>query len=261
VIADELAREAALLLLEAARARRPVPPLTDRWPDLTAEDAYRIQRHLVRARLEEGETVVGYKVGLTSRAMQELLGVDQPDYGPVLSGMVVPDGAAIAWEDLIQPRVEAEIAFVLEEPLKGPGVTALDVLRASAGVVAAIEVIDSRVEGWRIKLADTIADLTSSARVVLGGRLVPVEDLDLRLVGAVLERNGEVVATGAGAAVLGHPAHAAAWAINTLGQLGEAMEPGHIVMSGALHAAVPAEPGDVFRASFDRLGKVSVRFR
>jgi 2-keto-4-pentenoate hydratase len=260
VIDDGLVEEAAAALLAAARDRRPIPPLTDRWPGLAAEDGYRIQREVVRARLEAGETVVGYKVGLTSRAMQDLLGVDQPDHGPILSAMLVPDGGAVAAGELIQPRVEAEIAFVLGDALEGPGVTALDVLRATAGVVAAIEVIDSRIEGWRIKLADTIADLASSARVVLAGRLVPLDGIDLRLVGCTLERNGEVVATGAGAAALGNPAHAVAWAANTLGALGVRMEPGHVVMPGALHAAVPAEPGDVFTASFDRLGPVTVRF-
>ncbi len=260
MIEDGLAREAAAALLAAGERRRPIPPLTERWPGLTAEDAYRIQQHVVRARLDAGEAVVGYKVGLTSRAMQELLGVDQPDYGPILSGMVVPDGGAIAASELIQPRVEAEVAFVLGEPLQGPGLTAIDVLAATAGVAAAIEVIDSRIEDWRITLADTIADLASSARVVLAGRLLPVEGTDLRLLGCVLERNGEVVATGAGAAALGNPAQAVAWAANTLGALGVRMEPGHVVMPGALHAAVPAAAGDVFTASFDRLGPVTVRF-
>ncbi|HXF71723.1 MAG TPA: fumarylacetoacetate hydrolase family protein [Actinomycetota bacterium] len=260
MIDDGLAREAAAALLRAAEDRLPIPPLTERWPELTAEDGYRIQQHVVRARLDAGEAVVGYKVGLTSRAMQEMMGVDQPDYGPILSGMLASDGEAIPTSDLIQPRVETEIAFVLGEPLQGPGLSAIDVLRATAGVTAAIEVIDSRIEGWRIKLADTIADLASSARVVLAGRLLPVDGTDLRLVGCVLERNGEVVATGAGAAALGNPAHAVAWAANTLGALGVRMEPGHVVMPGALHAAVPAAAGDVFTASFDRLGPVTVRF-
>lgn len=260
MIEDGLAREAAAALLAAARDRRPIPPLTERWPTLDADDAYRIQQHLVRARLDAGETIVGYKVGLTSRAMQELLGVDRPDYGPILSTMLVSDGGEVPASDLIQPRVEAEIAFVLERPVQGPGVTAIDVVRASAGVTAAIEVIDSRIEGWRIGLADTIADLASSARVVLPGRLVPIDGIDLRLVGCTLERNGEVVATGAGAAALGNPAHAVAWAANTLGMLGVRLEPGHVVMPGALHAAVPAAAGDVFTATFDHLGPVTVRF-
>jgi len=260
MIDDGALWEAADSLLRAARERRPIPPLTDRWPELTADEGYRIQQHVVRARLDAGERVVGYKVGLTSRAMQEMMGVDQPDYGPILSTMLAFDGDAVPTSDLIQPRVEAEIAFVLADALEGPGVSPLDVIRATAGVVAAIEVIDSRIEGWRIRLPDTIADLASSARVVLAGHLVPIDGFDLRLVGCTLERNGEVVATGAGAAALGNPAHAVAWAANTLGALGVRLEPGHVVMPGALHAAVPAEAGDVFTASFDRLGPVTVRF-
>jgi 2-keto-4-pentenoate hydratase len=260
MIDEERVREAGTALLEAARDRRPIAPLTERWPAMDAEDAYRIQQHIVRARLDEGETIVGYKVGLTSRAMQELLGVDRPDYGPILSTMLVSDGDGVPAADLIQPRVEAEIAFVLAQGLEGPGLTAIDVLRATAGVTAAIEVIDSRIEGWRIKLADTIADLASSARVVLAGRLVPIDGIDLRLVGCTVKRNGEVVATGAGAAALGNPAHAVAWAANTLGALGVRLEPGHVIMPGALHAAVPAAAGDVFTATFDRLGPVTVRF-
>lgn len=247
-------------LYEAWRTRIPIPPLTAERPDLGPADAYAIQQVVVARRLAAGERIVGWKVGLTSRAMQEQLGVDQPDYGPILSGFLVPDGGSVETATLIAPRVEAEIAFRLRSPLRGPGLTALDVLAATEGVAPAIEIIDSRIEAWRIKLADTIADLASSARVVVGGRLTPVAGLDLRTVGVVLERRGEVVATGAGAAALGHPAEAVAWAANTLGALGVTMEAGSLVMPGALHASVPAGPDDVFRARFDGLGTVSVRF-
>lgn len=257
---DTLARETAAELVQAERDRRPIAPLTDRWPDLTAEDAYRVQQHVVAMRTGAGEEIMGYKVGLTSRAMQEQLGVDQPDYGPILSPTLLADGATIPASELIQPRVEAEISFVLDRPLKGPGVTALDVLRATAGVCAAVEVIDSRIEGWKIRLPDTIADLASSARVVVAGRIVPAGELDLCLTGVVMEKNGEVVATGAGAAALGNPAEAVAWAANTLGRRGVTLEAGHVIMPGALHASVPVAAGDVVRATFDRLGPVTVRF-
>lgn len=260
-LTDERARLLAERLVRAERTRAPIPPLTSEHPDLTPEDAYRIQQHIVAIRTAEGERIAGYKVGLTSRAMQEMLGVGQPDYGPIFSSWLLEDGAVLATQELIAPRVEAEIAFVLERPLRGPGVTSLDVLRATAGVTAAIEVIDSRIEDWKIRLPDTIADLASTARVVVAGRLVPTSGLDLRLTGMVLERNGEVVSTGAGAAALGNPAHAVAWAANTLGALGVTLEAGHVVMPGALHAAVPVAPGDVVRATFDHLGPVTVRFR
>ncbi len=245
----------------AWQTRTPIPPLTAEYPDLSPADAYAIQQVVVARRLAAGERIVGWKVGLTSKAMQDQLGVDQPDYGPILSGYLVAEGAAIEAASLIAPRVEAEIAFLLAAPLRGPGVSALDVLRATAGVAPAIEVIDSRIEGWRIRLADTIADLASSAHVVVGPRLTPLDGLELRTVGVVVERRGEVVATGAGAAALGHPAAAVAWAANALGALGVTLEAGALVMPGALHASIPVAAGDVVRARFEGLGAVTVRFR
>jgi 2-keto-4-pentenoate hydratase len=166
--------------------------------------------------------------------------------------------------ELIAPRAEAEICFVLKSPLRGPGVTRDAVLAATQGVIAAIEIIDSRIENWKIALPDTISDMASSARVATAAATVPISGFDVRLVGAVLEREAdgttEVVSTGAGAAALGDPATAVAWAANTLGPLGVTMEPGQIVMTGALHASVPVRAGDVFTARFDRLGSVTVRF-
>jgi 2-keto-4-pentenoate hydratase len=256
---DRLAAELAAALEVAERDRSPIEPLTDLRPEMTAEDAYEVQRRTVRRRMESGDNVVGWKVGLTSVAMQKLLGVEEPDYAPILSSMVVPDGGDIARGYLIQPKAEAEIAFVLGRELRGPGVTADDVLGATESVAPAIEVIDSRIKDWRITLADTIADMASSARVVLGPR-VPLAGIDTSAVEVKLERNGGLVAVGKGSAAFGGPARAVAWAVNTLGSLGERMEAGHFVMPGALHAAVPAEPGDRFTATFDQLGSVSVRF-
>lgn len=247
-------------LYRAERERRSIPQLSAEHPDMDAGDAYRVQQAIVRRRMADGATIVGWKLGLTSRAMQEQLGVDQPDYGPILSDYLVSEGTPIRVADLVQPRVEAEIAFVLRSPLHGPGVTVADALRATAGIAPAIEIIDSRIERWRLTLVDTISDLASSARVTVGSCLQPLDGLDVRLIGCVLERAGEVVATGAGAAALGNPAGAVAWAANTLGELGVSLEPGHLVMTGALHASVPVEAGDVFTARFDRLGSVTVRF-
>jgi 2-keto-4-pentenoate hydratase len=250
----------AAALMAAARDRAPIAPLTDAEPGMTALDAYRIQQLQVEARLPEEGPIAGYKVGMTSRAMQELLGIDQPDYGPVLSSMLVVDGAVLRRSNLIQPRVEAEIAFVLGAPLRGPGVDEEDVLGATAGVMAAIELIDSRIVDWRIRLADTVADMASSAAVVTSDRSVPIRDLHLAEVGVVMQRDGEEVSRGAGASVLGNPARAVAWLVNTLGELGVGLEAGHIVMPGAMHAAVPAEAGHAYRAVFDELGAVEVSF-
>ncbi len=251
--------ELAQALYRARRDRVPIPPLTEDRPQMTAAEAYAVQRRLVELLQADGEGgVVGYKLGLTSRPMQEQLGIDQPDYGPVLAASVHPDGVEVDLDRLLQPKVEAEIAIVLGAPLSGPHCTALEVRRAAAGAVAAMEIIDSRVLDWRIRLADTIADLASSAAIALSSRLVPLDRLDPRLVGVALTRNGELVATGAGAAALGDPLHAVAWLANTLHPLGVTLEAGHVVMTGALHAAMPLAEGDVFRAEFDWLGPVGL---
>lgn len=259
--ATDTHREWAQALFDARRSRSPISPLRTADPDLTVQDAYRIQESLVELLLEaDGGEVVGYKLGLTSRPMQEAIGVDQPDYGPVLSSMVFDDGAEISLEDYLQPKVEAEMALVLDRPLKGPGVTGLQAASAVGGAVAALEVIDSRIADWDIGLVDTIADHASSAAIVQGGRIVPIEGWDPRHTGMVVSRNGRTVATGAGAAALGDPVAAVAWLANTLAPYGVTLEPGHVIMTGSLHAAFELEPGDLVRAEFDRLGTVTARF-
>lgn len=240
----------------------PVPPLVAEHPDLDLDEAYRVQQGLVRRILAaDGGTTVGYKLGLTSKPMQEMLGVDQPDHAPVLSSMVFPSGHEVDLADYIAPRVEAEIALVLDQPLRGPGVTPMQAWRAIGGAVAAIEMVDSRIADWKIGIVDTVADLASSAATVLGSRVVPLDGWDPRLSGMVVARNGRVVDTGAGAAALGDPVGAVAWLANTLAPYGVGLEAGWFVMTGALHRAFAVEPGDVVRADFDRLGPVTARFR
>jgi 2-keto-4-pentenoate hydratase len=246
-------------LYEARRQRRAIAPFTDADPDLTMADGYAVQSELTRLLLADGDTVVGYKVGLTSKPMQRMIGVDSPDYGPVLASTVYRDGDIVPLDRFIQPKIEAEIVFVLGERLRGPGVSVTDAARAVAGVAAALEIVDSRFADWRIRLADTVADLASNGAVATSSRLVPLAAVDPRLVGMTLTRNGHLVDTGAGAAALGDPIAVVAWLANTLGAVGLTMEPGHLVMTGALHAAVPMAAGDVFRAEFDRLGPVTVR--
>src|SRR4051794_19264187 len=202
---EETLAQLAADLREAESSRQPIGPLTDSHPGLTVADSYRVQQLNVHERKAAGELVRGRKVGLTSLAMQQQLGVAEPDFGAIFASMIVEEGDEIPSSELIAPRAEAEIALVMGAELKGPGVNSADALRAVAGALPAIEVIDSRVADWKIKLPDTIADNASSARVVCGGRLTPVDELDLRLIGMALSRNGEVVATGAGAAVLGNP--------------------------------------------------------
>jgi 2-keto-4-pentenoate hydratase len=250
------AQQRAEALYAARRDRSPIEPFTDSEPAMTAGDAYEVQTCFASMLLADGDSISGYKLGLTSKAMQQMMGISDPDYGPVLHSMVHEGDLDTA--SFIRPRAEAEIALVLDRPLAGPNVTGIEAARAVGGAVAAIEVVDSRIADWRIKLADTISDLASIGGVVLSSHIVPI-DFDLRLVGMTFSLNGAIVATGAGAAALGNPITALAWLANTLAPHGVILERGMFVMTGALHAAVDVDTGDVVRAEFDRLGPVSLR--
>jgi 2-keto-4-pentenoate hydratase len=250
----------AEMLLAAEKARKPIAPLTESDRGITVDEAYRVQLRMMEVKKSNGQVVVGKKIGITSRAMQAMLGVNEPDYGHILDGMVVAEGEMIRTVDLIQPRIEGEIAFILKENLQGPGVTLADVIRCSEGVIPALEVIDSRIMDWKIKLADTVADNASSARIVLGGKITPASGLDLRTVGMILEKNGEIAATAAGAAVLGNPAQAVAWLANKLAAYKIPLAKGEVILSGSLTAAVPVAAGDFIRADFGPLGDVRIKF-
>jgi 2-keto-4-pentenoate hydratase len=233
-------------LYRAQRVRRPIPPLTTTYGAITVDDAYQIQLANIAKRLAEGATVTGHKVGLSAKAMQRMLGVNEPDYGHLLDTM-------FAFEN-------AEVAFVLKARLEGPGVSVADAIRATDFVLPAIEVVDSRIADWKIALADTIADNASSGMVVLGGSPSRLDDLDIRLIGASLQCNGRVREVGASGAVLGNPAVAVAWLANKVAGFGVALEPGHVIMPGSCTRMIPVCPGDVVRAEFDRLGYVSLSF-
>lgn len=250
------------LLLKAEQTGQPIRPITETDPGITVEESYRIQLRVIEIKKSTGQVVVGKKIGITSQAMQVMLGVKEPDYGHILNGMVVMEGEKVPMAGLITPHVEGELAFVLQEDLKGPGVTLTDVIRCSAGVIPSLEIIDSRIADWKIKLKlpDTVADNASSARIVLGGTVTPVLGLDLRTVGMVLEKNGEVVASAAGAAVLGNPAQAVAWLANKLAVYEIPLRKGEVILSGSLTAAVPVATGDFIRADFGHLGDVKIKF-
>jgi 2-keto-4-pentenoate hydratase len=252
------ARAKATALYKARLERTPIPPFTDPEPHLSMSDGYLIQRELIGMMLADGDEVIGYKVGLTSVAMQRLIGVDSPDFGPVLASTRFRNGGHIPMNRFISPKMEAEIALVIGEGLQGPGVTTADATRAVSGALASMEIVDSRIVDWRIKLADTVADLASNGAVVLADEIVPLDGIDSRLIGMVLTRNGEMIDTGVGAAALGDPMAVVAWLANVLGDHGLGLEPGHVVMTGALHAAIPLEAGDRFVAEFDRLGRLEV---
>jgi 2-keto-4-pentenoate hydratase len=247
-------------LWDAERHRRGIRPLTEEIPGLTAEEAYQIQLINIGRKLNEGKRVTGKKIGLTSRAMQQLLGVDQPDYGHLLDSMAVENGQEIPWDRVMQPKVEAELAFVLKKDLTGPKVTVVDVILATDCIVPALEVVDSRIIDWKIKLADTIADNASSGLYILGGNPVRPDQIDLVRIGMVLYKNGHIANTGVGAAALGNPANCVAWLANRLFEFGISLRAGEVILSGALSAAVSAEPGDHFSVRFAQIGEVSVRF-
>jgi 2-oxo-3-hexenedioate decarboxylase len=240
----------------AATGRVTIAALTS-GADFDQTTAYRVQNALVRRRLARGERLVGGKLGLTSRAKQIAMGVDEPLYGFVTSGMAHPDGARLDLKEYIHPRVEPEIAFVLADPLEGPGVTTDDVLAATRFVCPALDVIDSRYEGFSFKHLDAIADNASSAAFALGNDY-SAPTADLALAGCVLEVDGKVVDSAAGAAVMGHPAAAVAFMANELGAAGEYLQPGWVVLSGGLTAPVPLTPGRTVTATIAGLGSVTL---
>jgi 2-keto-4-pentenoate hydratase len=252
------AKAKAKLLYNARKSRQPVPPFTDLEPELDMADGYVIQRELVQLLLDEGERVIGYKVGATSAAMQQMIGLDSPDYGPVLESTVYRDGDVIAVDRFIAPKLEAEICFVLGEELRGPGVTDEQARAAISRVVGAMEIVDSRIEDWRIKLADTVADLASNGAVVLSGQQLSAAGVDFRSIKMELFRNHGLVDSGVGAAALGDPVSVLVWLANVLGADGVTLEPGHLIMTGALHAAIPLVAGETYRAEFDLLGSLTV---
>jgi 2-keto-4-pentenoate hydratase len=250
----------ALALRTAHERRTPIAPLTEVLPDLSVADAYAIAQRNVIARVAAGATIVGHKIGLTSPAVQVQLGVDQPDYGALLDVMEIVDGSTVDAGAYIAPRIELELAFELAEALPSAGVTVDDVRRATARVLPALELVDSRIRDWRIRLADTVADAASSAAFVLGTEGRPLNEIDPAHVAGELYRDDELVETGHTSAVLGDPCVSVAWLANALGALGENLQAGQIILSGACTRMVDVHPGDHFRGVLHGLGEVSVTF-
>jgi 2-keto-4-pentenoate hydratase len=257
--AETLDRLAESLVLAEAR-RQPIEPLTATVANLSVADAYAIQSRIIRRRTDGGDRIVGRKVGLTSQAMQDQLGVAEPDFGVLLESMVVTSGARLATDMLIAPRVEAEFAVRMRRDLSGPSVSLAESRAAVAEVMLALEIIDSRIIDWRIRLADTIADNASSARVVLGPPVSATPELLLRLPHAQLHyaERGVVVDGGPGSAVLGDPLEALVWLVRRLGAIGESLKEGDVVMTGAVHASRPIVAGALVSAMSDGFTAVSV---
>ena len=260
MLSDDERRLVSDLLWDAEVNRTPIPPLRETWPELDVVDSYQIQLLNIRRRLQAGARVNGHKVGLSSVAMQQMMGVDEPDYGHLLSDMEVLEDEPVPASRYCYPRVEVEVAFILGETLPGKGCTEQDVLRATAYVAPAIELIDSRITDWNIKIADTIADNASSAGYVLGPERVSPVDIDLRTIQARLLRNGEQVAEGRSDAVLGNPVTAVAWLADKVAGFGVILQAGHVILPGSVHRAIDANAGDDFTADFDGLGSVRLSF-
>lgn len=256
---DHRIREGHLLLSTAHRTGTVVAQLSETLPGLSIDEAYAIQKAMISERVSAGDRIVGHKIGLTSRPMQEMFGVDQPDFGHLLASMAQPVGEPVTYP-LIQPRVEPEIAFILKETVGGPGVTMERVLAATAYICPALEVIDSRIRDWNIRFVDTVADNASSGCFLLGSATQAALGRDLAAIGVVLRKDGEVVQTGTGAAVLGHPARAVAWLANTLALYGQELKAGQVVLSGSMTAAIPVTPGSHIRATVAGLGSVEAYF-
>ena len=256
-----LLQELGDALYSALRERRTLAPLSERYA-LSVEDAYRISLRFLARRESDGERVIGKKIGVTSKPVQDMLGVHQPDFGFLTDAMQYENGASVSLRasGLMQPRAEGEIAFVLKKDLIGPGVTNADVLAATEGVMACFEIVDSRIQDWKIKIQDTVSDNASCGAFVLGNELVKPSEVDLINCGMVLEKNGEIVATGSGAAALGSPVNAVAWLANTLGRLGIPLKAGEVILSGSLAPLIPVVAGDYLRMSINGIGTCAVRF-
>jgi 2-oxo-hept-3-ene-1,7-dioate hydratase len=259
-------QQAAARLDQAERAREQVGQFSLEYPAISIEDAYAIQRAWVAQKIKDGRRLVGHKIGLTSRAMQVSSNITEPDYGALLDDMLFEEGSDIPFSRFIVPRVEVELAFILGKPLKGPDVTLFDVLEATEWVIPALEIIDARIQqvdpqsGATRKVFDTISDNAANAGVVMGGRAVRPNAIDLRKVPAVLYRNGVIEESGVSAAVLNHPAKGVAWLANKLAPYDVGLEAGQVILGGSFTRPVAARPGDTFHVDYDQLGSIACRF-
>ncbi len=247
-------------LYRALRERHTIAPLAEQDPALTIDDAYAISLDFLSRRLADGERVVGKKIGVTSKAVQDMLGVHQPDFGFLTDWMQVDGAIDVDGKALIAPRAEAEIAFILTDGLTGPGVTAEDVVAATAAIAPCFEIVDSRIRDWQIGIVDTVADNASCGVFVLGEARADPRGLDLAALRVTVTRNGEPLSEGLGSAVQGNPAQAVAWLANTLGAYGVTLDAGDVILSGSLVPLAPAAKGDVFAMTLHGIGGCTARF-
>lgn len=259
-LSDAQRDEAAKLLLDAYRTKNATDPLTERYPAITIDDAYDIQLRQVKSWTDSGEVIKGYKVGLTSAAMQRQLGVNQPDFGHLTGSMFHLEYQPIPMDIVLQPKIEPEVAFVLGTDLSGPGITVPEAIAAIDYVLPAIELIDSRIRDWKIGIQDTVADNASGAGLILGSNPRLIREVDLARSGCNLFRNGHLADSGAGGAVLGSPINSLVWLANTLGSRGITFSAGDVILPGSVTAALPVASKDVITAEFAGIGSVTALF-
>jgi 2-oxo-hept-3-ene-1,7-dioate hydratase len=252
-------QKAAADLLAAEEARKPMVQLSKTWPDIDLDDSYAIQDLVIKDKVAKGAKVIGYKIGLTSKAMQAASQIDEPDYGHLLDTMMIADGAKIPHANYCEPRVEIELVFVLNRPLMGPGIGMMEVMRATEYIVPSMEIVDARVQNPR-KIYDTVADNGAAAGLVIGGRPLKPFDLDLRWVGGALYRNADIEETGLALGVMGHPALGIAWLANRFGRHGIELPAGRTMLSGSFIRPIWANKGDTVHADFGPLGGLAVQF-
>ncbi len=259
-VEPKVIQDVAARLRQAAESGKPIPPIRETLESGGVPAAYAVQQANTEHALKQGRRLVGRKIGLTSKSVQKQLGVDSPDFGMLFADMALYDGEEVATKRLMQPKVEAEIAFVLERDLTRPAATLADIVSAIAYALPAVEIVGSRIENWNIKLLDTIADNASSGLFVLGTQPRKIDRVDLRLCGMAMERRGEPVSFGAGVACLGNPLNAALWLARTMVEVGSPLKAGDIIMSGALGPMVGVSPGDVIDTRINGLGTVRAAF-
>lgn len=249
-------------LYVALRTATSLRPLTQRQPELNIDDAYRISLRMLERRIADGERVIGKKIGVTSRAVQEMLNVFQPDFGFLTDAMQFPNDASVSLRQtkLIQPRAEGEIAFLLGQDLVGTNITAEDVMAATQAVMPCFEIVDSRISNWAIKIEDTVADNASCGVFAVGAAMIDPRAIDLAAAELTMYKNGQRISSGLGASVQGHPAAAVAWLANTLGRFGIPFRKGELILSGSLVPLVPVSAGDHFELTIDSIGSASIRF-
>lgn len=254
-LVDQLARE----LIKAEDTCVPIKLFSEKYPNITVEDSYNIQNRVIELKVERGEKIIGKKIGLTSRGIREQLGVFEPDYGSMTDKGLLFGKEELDLSKLIEPRIEAEIVFVLKEDLKGPVVTAWDVISATEGVMPALEVVDTRFDSWKFKIFDTVADSASYARLVVGNKMTKIDDLDLSIIGMASYKNGELINTASSAEVMGNPVNSVVWLANKMLEFGNYLKKGEVILSGSLTPVFSIEPGDNVNVIFDRIGNVTLK--